>query len=75
MLMAAGISLPKSILAHGWWLSEESKMSKSTGNVVNPLELIDDYGVDSVRFFLMRDMVLGMDANFSIESFCLAFLR
>ena len=69
MLMAAGITLPKSILAHGWWLSKESKMSKSLGNVVNPLELIDDYGVDSVRFFLMRDMVLGMDANFSIESF------
>ena len=69
MLMAAGIPLPKSILAHGWWLSEESKMSKSLGNVVNPLELIDEYGVDSVRFFLMRDMVLGMDANFSMESF------
>ncbi len=69
MLMAAGIPLPKSILAHGWWMSEESKMSKSLGNVVNPLELIDEYGVDSVRFFLMRDMVLGMDANFSMESF------
>jgi methionyl-tRNA synthetase len=69
MLMAAGIPLPKSILAHGWWLSEESKMSKSLGNVVNPLELIDEYGVDSVRFFLMRDMVLGMDANFTMESF------
>ncbi|HIC36600.1 MAG TPA: methionine--tRNA ligase, partial [Candidatus Marinimicrobia bacterium] len=69
MLMAAGIPLPKSILAHGWWMSEESKMSKSLGNVVNPLELIDDYGVDSVRFFLMRDMVLGMDANFTMESF------
>ena len=69
MLMAAGIPLPKSILAHGWWMSDESKMSKSLGNVVNPLELIDDYGVDSVRFFLMRDMVLGMDANFTMESF------
>ena len=69
MLMAVGIPLPKSILAHGWWLSEESKMSKSLGNVVNPLELIDEYGVDSVRFFLMRDMVLGMDANFTMESF------
>ena len=69
MLMAAGIPLPKSILAHGWWMNEESKMSKSLGNVVNPLELIDEYGVDSVRFFLVRDMVLGMDANFSMESF------
>ena len=69
MLMAAGLPLPRSILAHGWWMNEESKMSKSLGNVVNPLELIDDYGVDSVRFFLMRDMVLGMDANFTMESF------
>ena len=69
MLMAAGIPLPKSILAHGWWMMEQSKMSKSLGNVVNPLQLIDDYGVDSVRFFLMRDMVLGMDANFTMDSF------
>ena len=59
MLMAAGISLPKTIFAHGWWMSDETKMSKSLGNVINPLELIDEYGVDSVRFFLMRDMVLG----------------
>ena len=44
-------------------------MSKSLGNVINPLQLIDDYGVDSVRFFLMRDMVLGMDATFTIDSF------
>ena len=69
MLMAADIALPKSILAHGWWMSEENKMSKSLGNVINPLHLIDNYGVDSVRFFLMRDMVLGMDANFTIDSF------
>ena len=44
-------------------------MSKSLGNIINPLQLIDDYGVDSLRFFLMRDMVLGMDANFSMDSF------
>jgi len=69
MLMAADIHLPKSILAHGWWMSDETKMSKSLGNVVNPLELIDEHGVESVRFFLMRDMVLGMDANFNKESF------
>ena len=69
ILMAADIALPKSILAHGWWLTEESKMSKSLGNIINPLQLIDDYGVDSVRFFLMRDMVLGMDASFTMDSF------
>ena len=69
MLMAADIPLPKSIFAHGWWLMEDSKMSKSLGNVINPLQLIDDYGVDSVRYYLMRDMVLGMDASFTMDSF------
>ena len=69
MLMAANIPLPKTIFSHGWWLMEESKMSKSIGNVVDPMDLIDEYGVDSVRYYLMRDMVLGMDANFTIESF------
>ena len=69
MLMSAGIELPKSIFAHGWWLMGESKMSKSLGNVVNPMDLIDDYGVDPVRYYLMREMVLGQDANFTIESF------
>ena len=69
MLMAAKISLPETIFSHGWWLMEETKMSKSLGNIVNPMELIDEYGVDSVRYYLMRDMVLGMDANFTLESF------
>lgn len=69
MLMSAGIPLPKTIFAHGWWLSGESKMSKSLGNVINPLNLIDDYGVDPVRYYLMREMVLGQDASFTIESF------
>ena len=69
MLMSAGIELPASIFAHGWWLMGESKMSKSLGNVVNPMELIDQYGIDPVRYYLMREMVLGQDANFTIESF------
>ena len=69
MLMSAGIELPKTIFAHGWWLMEDEKMSKSAGNVINPMELIDDYGVDPVRYYLMREMVLGQDANFSIKSF------
>ena len=69
MLMAAGIELPKTIFAHGWWLMKDEKMSKSSGNVINPLDLIEDYGVDPVRYYLMREMVLGHDASFSKESF------
>ena len=69
MLMSAGIELPRSIFAHGWWLMGESKISKSLGNVINPMDLIDDYGVDPVRYYLMREMVLGQDANFTMESF------
>ncbi len=69
MLFSAGLPQPESIFAHGWWLSGESKMSKSLGNVVNPLDLIDEYGVDPVRYYLMREMVLGQDASFTIESF------
>ena len=69
MLLSAEIPLPKSIFAHGWWLSGSSKMSKSLGNVVNPLDLVEKYGVDPVRYYLMREMVLGQDANFTMESF------
>ena len=69
MLLSAGIPLPKTIFAHGWWLSDSSKMSKSVGNVVNPLDLIEEYGVDPVRYYLMREMVLGQDANVTMESF------
>jgi methionyl-tRNA synthetase len=67
--MSIGVELPESIFAHGWWLSGESKMSKSLGNVINPMDLIDDYGVDPVRYYLMREMVLGQDAKFTMESF------
>ena len=69
MLMSAGIELPKTIFAHGWWLMSDSKMSKSLGNVVDPINLIDDFGVDPVRYYLMREMVLGKDASFTIELF------
>lgn len=75
MLFSAGIPLPKTIFAHGWWLSPKEddkgleKMSKSLGNVVNPLDLIDRFGVDSVRYYLMKEMVPGQDAYFSTESF------
>ena len=69
MLFSAGIEQPKTIFAHGWWLSGESKMSKSLGNVINPLDLIDKYGVDPLRYYLMREMVLGQDASFTMVSF------
>lgn len=69
MLFALGLPLPKKILAHGWWLVGDTKMSKSLGNVVSPLDLVDQYGVDAVRYYLMREMVLGLDANFTMESF------
>ena len=65
MLKAAGLDLPETIYGHGWWLVEEAKMSKSLGNVVKPLSLVDKYGVDAFRFFLAREMSLGMDASFS----------
>ncbi len=69
MLFSLGLDLPKTIFAHGWWLIADTKMSKSLGNVVNPLDLIETYGVDAVRFYLMREMVLGLDANFTPDSF------
>ena len=69
MLMAAGVPLPRTIFAHGWWLMGEEKMSKSLGNVVRPLDLIDLVGVDPVRYYLLRDMVLGQDASFTLDSF------
>lgn len=69
MLFSLGLPLPKTIFAHGWWLTGDEKMSKSLGNIVNPLDLIDEYGIDAVRYYLMREMVLGQDANFTMESF------
>lgn len=69
MLFSLGLPQPKTIFAHGWWLIGDSKMSKSLGNVVNPLDLIEQYGIDAVRYYLMREMVLGSDANFTPESF------
>ncbi len=65
MLRAAGLPMPESILAHGWWLQGDTKMSKSIGNVIRPLDLADVYGIDAFRYFLMRDMVMGQDAGFS----------
>ncbi len=68
MLHAAGLPLPHTILAHGWWLIGETKMGKSLGNAVKPLDLLEKYGVDAFRYFLMRDMVVGQDSEFSEEA-------
>ena len=67
--MAANLPLPKTILAHGWWLFDDSKMSKTVGNTIDPLKLIDLYGADSLRYYLMRDMTLGQDASYNINKF------
>ncbi|MBF0356597.1 MAG: methionine--tRNA ligase [Alphaproteobacteria bacterium] len=64
-LMAAGLQPPKRIFAHGWWTIEGQKMSKSLGNVVSPAALIERYGIDPVRFFLLREMPFGSDGDFS----------
>ena len=69
MLKASGLDLPRSILAHGWWTSSGAKMSKSTGETVSPLSLVEQYGADSFRYFVMREMTVGQDAEFSLDRF------
>ena len=64
-LMAAGLPPPKRVFAHGWWTNEGQKISKSLGNVINPLDLIATYGLDPVRYFLMREVPFGNDGDFS----------
>ncbi|NLM40682.1 MAG: methionine--tRNA ligase [Firmicutes bacterium] len=65
MLMALDLPLPKTVFGHGWLLFDSEKMSKSKGNVVDPLVLIDEFGVDPIRYFLMREISFGQDGNFS----------
>ena len=67
-LLAAGLPLPKKILAHGHWTVNRVKMSKSLGNVVDPLELYEMYGSDPVRYFLLRDGSLSSDGDFCVEN-------
>jgi methionyl-tRNA synthetase len=67
-LLAAGIPLPKSIVAHGWLLFEESKMSKSRGNIVRTETVLDTLGADTLRYFLLREVVFGSDGSFSFDA-------
>jgi methionyl-tRNA synthetase len=67
-LLAAGIPLPKKVFAHGWWTVEGQKMSKSLMNVVEPNMLVDKYGVDAIRYFLMREVPFGLDGDFSHQA-------
>lgn len=68
MLMALGEPLPKQVFGHGWLLLEGGKMSKSKGNVVDPVVLVEKYGVDAIRYFLLREVPFGSDGIFSNES-------
>jgi methionyl-tRNA synthetase len=67
--MAAELPIPKKLVSHGWWMMEGAKMSKSLGNVVRPKDYVDRFGVDAFRYFVMREMVFGQDADFTDESF------
>ena len=71
--MAAGLPLPKRVVGHGWWLRDNQKISKSLGNVVRPVHIIEEFGADPFRYYVMRDMVFGQDANYSDEAFVTRF--
>ncbi|GAB6053607.1 methionine--tRNA ligase [Magnetospira thiophila] len=64
-LMAAGLQPPKRVFAHGWWTNEGQKISKSVGNVIDPIALVNTYGLDQVRYFLLREVPFGNDGDFS----------
>lgn len=68
-LMAAGFPLPRIVYSHGWWLRDETKMSKSRGNVLDPYFILNTFGPDPLRYFLLREIPIGLDGNFSHEGF------
>jgi methionyl-tRNA synthetase len=68
-LMAAGFPLPRTVYGHGWWLKDEAKMSKSKGNVLDPHIILKTFGPDPLRYFLLREIPIGVDGNFSHEGF------
>ncbi len=65
MLKAMGVEMPKMVFAHGWWKIGGAKVSKSVGNIVDPVEIIKKYGVDAFRYFLLRELTLGLDGTYS----------
>jgi len=67
-LLAAGLEPPKRVYAHGWWTNEGQKISKSLGNVIDPVELVERYGIDQVRYFLLREVPFGNDGDFSHQA-------
>ena len=67
-LLAAKLPLPKKIFGHGWILSDDKKMSKSLGNILDPIEIINDYGVDQLRYYLIKEVSLGNDGDISMEN-------
>ncbi len=69
MLKAAGLPLPKQLLVHGWWQKDGAKMSKSTGNVVDPLVVIEEWGVDAFRYYAVRELDIGPDGNWTDAGF------
>ena len=66
--MAANIPVPKRVYGHGWILSDEKKMSKSLGNILDPIEIIQNYGIDQLRYYLTKEVSLGNDGNISLAS-------
>ncbi|SDC73478.1 methionine--tRNA ligase [Shouchella lonarensis] len=69
MLMALDLPLPKKVFGHGWFVTKDGKMSKSKGNVIDPVPLIDRYGLDAVRYYLLREVPFGSDGVFTPEAF------
>ncbi len=69
MLRAANLPLPRKLLVHGWWQKDGEKMSKSTGNVVDPIKVIDEWGVDAFRFYVVRELDIGPDGNWTDGGF------
>lgn len=67
-LLAAGLEAPKRVYAHGWWTNEGEKISKSLGNVIDPHDLVEQYGLDQVRYFLLREVPFGNDGDFSHQA-------
>ena len=69
MLRAMGLPLPKQILVHGWWQKDGAKISKSTGNIVEPIAVINEWGVDAFRFYVLRELDIGPDGNWTDAGF------